>query len=144
MNIEIALTDLIIALNENNLQKTKQAVEYINNNFTPNENSSTLDYVIFANENSYSEDHESFNYVLDNLKYVENSFDIKWFRKISFMFERKNPQEITSFIHEQLNKENNPYKICSYFYMDLIRLANLIQDMNLIKTIQEYLIQEGE
>ena len=100
MNIEIALTDLIIALNENNLQKTKQAVEYINNNFTPNENSSTLDYVIFANENSYSEDHESFNYDLDNLKYVENSFDIKWFRKISFMFERKNPQEITSFIHE--------------------------------------------
>lgn len=100
MNVEIALTDLIIALNENNLQKTKQAVEYINNNFTPNENSSTLDYVIFANENSYSEDHESFNYVLDNLKYVENSFDIKWFRKISFISEREDPQEIISFIHE--------------------------------------------
>lgn len=143
MNNEIKIIDLIIAIQDNNLDKAKELVKYLNNNFIIVDNEINLEELLGLFNKNFDINNETIDYVLDNLNYLNNIDFLKWNRKISKLIFNKNFDEIKQFVFSQL--ESLTYNISpTTLYQSLIKisasLANNEESKYLLNYIRNYLI----
>lgn len=125
--------NLIIAINEEDLETTKNCCDMLNNlSFY-----STGDLTNLLNINYRTQNYVNYvtnaciDYVLDNLKinYVD---EIKLFRNKTHLIETADPNQIKIFINEQL--QNKTYDVNEQFFIQsLIELTVQLHDLNEIK-----------
>ena len=127
--------NLIIAINEENLEVTKNCCDMLNN--LPFY--STGDLTNLLNINYRTQNYVNYvtnpciDYVLDNLKinYID---EIKLFRKKTYLIEIADPYQIKSFVTEQL--QNQSYDVDEQFFVQsLIELTVQLHDLNEIKIL---------
>ena len=143
MNKEIIMTSisLLNAINNNDLNLTKELVENLNTNFVPTEDMRNLNQLIsFSDiiENRNYEINESLEYALNNLNNVINTNIVKWNINFTKLILNKNKNDIETFILNNLNKE----QILDYEIQGLIQLCVTIDRYDLLNQIREIISKE--
>ena len=143
MNKEIIMTSisLLNAINNNDLNLTKELVENLNTNFVPTEDMRNLNQLIsFSDiiENRNYESNESLEYALNNLNNVINTNIVKWNINFTKLILNKNKNDIETFILNNLNKE----QILDYEIQGLIQLCVTIDRYDLLNQIREIISKE--
>ena len=143
MNKEIIMTSisLLNAINNNDLNLTKELVENLNINFVPTEDMQNLNQLIsFSDivENKNYEINESLEYALNNLNNVINTNIVKWNINFTKLILNKNKNDIETFILNNLNKE----QILDYEIQGLIQLCVTIDRYDLLNQIREIISKE--
>ena len=143
MNKEIIMTSisLLNAINNNDLNLTKELVENLNTNFVPTEDMQNLNQLIsFSDivENRNYEINESLEYALNNLNNVINTNIVKWNINFTKLILNKNKNDIETFILNNLNKE----QILDYEIQGLIQLCVTIDRYDLLNQIREIISKE--
>lgn len=143
MNKEIIMTSisLLNAINNNDLNLTKELVENLNVNFIPTEDMKNLNQLIsFSDiaENRNYEINESLEYALNNLNNVINTNIVKWNINFTKLILNKNKNDIETFILNNLNKE----QILDYEIQGLIQLCVTIDRYDLLNQIREIISKE--
>ena len=135
-NIQNAILDLIIAIKENDLSTAKINVALLNDNidYFINETQTTyLNNVLSLSTMINTYPNETLLYIMENLQPLYNTQQIAWNLKVRLLLNnKKNIEEIKSFIKQNLEYLDEPYK----FY-GLIQLATTIQDYDLIYQIKQ-------
>ena len=143
MNKEIIMTSisLLNAINNNDLNLTKELVENLNTNFVPTEDMRNLNQLIsFSDiiENRNYESNESLEYALNNINNVINTNIVKWNINFTKLILNKNKNDIETFILNNLNKE----QILDYEIQGLIQLCVTIDRYDLLNQIREIISKE--
>lgn len=114
--------DLIQAINSNNIEETKNIIDYFNENFNSNENAENLNSIIpiFELSNKHF-DNPSFLYMLDNLQNLLYVDQLKWnieFKKIKL---ENDKNKILDFILKYLKQDRlELYQLNSLTYLAVI------------------------
>ena len=143
MNKEIIMTSisLLNAINNNDLNLTKELVENLNTNFVPTEDMQNLNQLISFSDivvNRNYEIKESLEYALNNLNNVINTNIVKWNINFTKLILNKNKNDIETFILNNLNKE----QILDYEIQGLIQLCVTIDRYDLLNQIREIISKE--
>ena len=144
MSIEITLTiaDLSQALKDNDLDKTIELTNYLNNNIDliPEK----LNYIFYGDGN-FPIVHESFDYILNNAKFLEDTKVIIFRRQIKKIINNQDKIKAKNFIIDVLsNNFDENLILYKTFYNDLIAMGNLVDDYNFLPEIKEYIEEKGE
>lgn len=139
MEAKIALVtlELIEALQNNNLEITKEKIEFLNNNIDKIDN---IDDLIMSGDGNFSLDHESFNYFLDNALFFKSSDLYKFRRKVRRLLIENNSDKMKNFLLDIINNQNVDELIkMKTFYEDLILLSNQINNTETFKLVKDYI-----
>lgn len=118
MEYEKIIMNLILALNNDNLEQTKQ---YVNLLKTYNYDINHLTGILNIHNTEYDLDNQSFDYVLEHLT-LNRADDIRWKRNKEKLLLENNKENIKKFIYSQLNYKT--YEIDQHlFIQDLIGLT---------------------
>lgn len=138
MSFEELVINLINAINNYNLEETKQYVELINE--LPGEECSNLTELLdIYRETNYALDNECFDYILLHLHYLRLQDNVRWRRDINKLLDKHNNADIEQFISNQLNQKT--YIIENkQFIQGLIQLAVNLQDREKTSKVFEKLL----
>lgn len=146
----LAMINLQLAIKNNNLNNAKQLVDFLNNHYNYIYNHDTLPlaktqhFIIEYCVNLYiqfEDFNETYFYVINNLNNYLDIQKLQWQSQIDYLFymTEKTQENIDTTIINFVNSNiNNDLTIEQY--NDLIRLANKIQDNNLLLTIRNKLL----
>ena len=135
MNNDILLNalSLLEAIYKNDLEKAKILVDYLNNNFEPQDGLYFLNDIIPLNSIVNNVNNDTVLYVLNNLKHMPEAIEqLKWNINSIYLLKENDPEIIKEFI---LNIINNN-KIQNYQIPVLIQLCVTIDNYDLLKNIR--------
>lgn len=135
MNNDILLNalSLLEAIYKNDLEKAKILVDYLNNNFEPQDGLYFLNDIIPLNSIVNNVNNDTVLYVLNNLKHMPEAIEqLKWNINSIYLLKENNPEIIKEFI---LNIINNN-KIQNYQIPVLIQLCVTIDNYDLLENIR--------
>lgn len=134
--VEIILktSDLLIAIEQNDLEQTKKLVEYLNINFQPSLLIPSLNGFLPFDSIFNKGINNSFIYLLDNLIYLDERHITKWNIEVRELRKKGSKKDIENFIMQFLNTED---KIPNYKLISLIQLSTLINRTDLLAEINK-------
>lgn len=135
MNNDILLNalSLLEAIYKNDLEKAKILVDYLNNNFEPQDGLYFLNDIIPLNSIVNNVNNDTVLYVLNNLKHMPEAIEqLKWNINSIYLLKENDPEIIKEFI---LNIINNN-KIQNYQIPVLIQLCVTIDNYDLLENIR--------
>lgn len=149
----LAMINLQLAVNEDNLEDAKTLVSFLNTNYAYEENDDNRAKFVLEdclNLISNTPYNTTFKYVLDNLQNYNLYDEVRWDLYIRYyenLLDNNKDNEliintIYNFILSNLEKDD----LVIYQYNDLIRLIYKIQDFSLLRIVKEKLenINKGE
>lgn len=133
-NLILNIMDLINAIQNDDLELTKEKVEYINTNIVDIQSIGSLhDFIPFF-ELSFLYDNKSYRYSLTNLKSLSNVEQLLWKLEIKDLINTNNKNKINDFISTFL--QNNSI-IQNYQFASLIQMATIADNQILLQEIRE-------
>lgn len=146
-SVAVKLIELISAVKDNDFEKTVEAVNFINANYTPapGAGDSHLNDIIVVSDLLNQYNNESFNYLIYNLNNILNAPSIQWQSEINKLSVENDHHKIEMFIQdilaEGLIKEE---LLPNYKINGMIRLATISQNYDLLREIKEYIISKED
>lgn len=139
--ILLTIADLLIAMQNENLEETERIVNFLNENFIPNDQVKNFNELIPVYKlYSDNENNKAYIYVINNLNGLTDIEQLKWSLQINELITKNNQQEIKEFLLSTISSLNflNEYQVNS-----LIRLSIKINNYDILNTIRQYL-KRGE
>ena len=115
---ETLVIDLLLALQKDDIEQTKELVHTLNETYDfNNPEEENLEILLGLGNQHYPLYHQSIEYVLNNLNHLHNSENLKFDRKILNLIAKRDIAEIKEFITSQIQQKTynisveNPYKV---------------------------------
>lgn len=136
----LIVVELIEALNNDDLNTTKQLVEILN---TKIDIIGYIDYLIFSGSGNFSLENKSVNYLLCNALFLKDADLYIFRREVRRLMIKNNKENIRNFILQEL-QPNHKLKNSETFFSDLILLSNMLDEKEITDKIKNYMKEEVE
>lgn len=135
----VLFADLILAIKDNDLDKTKEIVATLNEMILSDEVIESGDFLTSSDLFYLQEDNESYDYLINNLIPVDENTEKDLFNLKMQLLQRKFETNRISLneVKEFLNNNKNNYPAKSV--LSILRLAMLVKDYDLIIKIKSQL-----
>lgn len=143
--IGLAIIDLQLAMEADDLDKAKELVEFLNTNYSYDDRDPAghpTDHFVLSScinlfENAEYTANETYFYVVDNLLNYPGIEILKWTQKVSHFIAGGDKDgnvktEAEAFIRDALKTDN----LKLYQYNDLIRLSTIVQNYDLLRELR--------
>ena len=103
---ETLVIDLLLALQKDDIEQTKELVHTLNETYDfNNPEEENLEILLGLGNQHYPLYHQSIEYVLNNLNHLHNSENLKFDRKILNLIAKRDIAEIKEFITSQIQQK---------------------------------------
>lgn len=103
---ETLVIDLLLALQKDDIEQTKELVHTLNETYDfNNPEEENLEILLGLGNQHYPLYHQSIEYVLNNLNHLHNSENLKFDRKILNLIAKRDIAEIREFITSQIQQK---------------------------------------